>query len=153
VSPLLDRRAGPDRGTVALELVIVIPALVALFLLISAFGVVIHARGIVDGAARDAARAGSIERNTGAANAAAQRAARDTLRLNQVTCAGTSVNPSGSLVPGGDYRVTVSCSVSLSSLGLRGLPGQVRLESTESSFVDCFRGVDTGAPFNPRCDG
>ncbi|MGO4459972.1 TadE/TadG family type IV pilus assembly protein, partial [Streptomyces sp. M-16] len=56
-----------DRGSYSVETVILAPAIIALMLLMIAFGRITDASGAVDGAARAAARAASLEREAGAA--------------------------------------------------------------------------------------
>ena len=63
-----------QRGSMTAEFVLVAPLLLVLMLLIVLAGRVVEAHGQVDGAARDAARAASIARSPGAAQAAARQA-------------------------------------------------------------------------------
>jgi len=63
-----------QRGSMTAEFVLVAPLLLALVLFLVLAGRVVEAHGQVDGAARDAARAASIARSPGAAQAAADQA-------------------------------------------------------------------------------
>jgi len=73
---IMARRTGGQAGTAALELVIVAPAVLALFLLILALIRTSTAAGAVASAARDAARQASIARTPAAARASACRGQR-----------------------------------------------------------------------------
>ncbi|MFN0284864.1 MAG: TadE/TadG family type IV pilus assembly protein, partial [Kineosporiaceae bacterium] len=63
-----------ERGSMAVEVVILTPVLVAFILLVVAFGRYVTARGDVEAVARDAVRAASLERTAGQARAAANAA-------------------------------------------------------------------------------
>ena len=135
-------RARPlaDRGSAAVELVLVAPILVALLLFVVGAGRMAHARGQVDGAAREAARAGSLERNPVAARTAGERAARALLAGESITCAGLAVSVDVSAyLPGGLVTASVSCIASLSGLGLSGLPGSKTFQATAVVPIETLR--------------
>ncbi|MFD9630302.1 TadE family protein, partial [Streptomyces violascens] len=75
----LIRRAGrtarDDRGSYSVETAVLAPVIIALLLLMIAFGRVVDADGAVDSAARAAARAASLERDAASAQTQAQAAA------------------------------------------------------------------------------
>src|SRR3954471_5866319 len=73
-------RAADDRGLSAVEVVILAPVLILFILVLVAFGQLVDGRGALDGAARDAARAGSLQGERGAADRAALEAATNDLR-------------------------------------------------------------------------
>ena len=75
-----------DRGSAAVEMVIIAPALIALMLLIVGMGRLSHGRQQVEVAAAQAARAASLQRVPALAQGAAQSAAQDTLTSRRVTC-------------------------------------------------------------------
>jgi Flp pilus assembly protein TadG len=135
-------RGRADRGSAAVELVLVAPILVALLLFVVGLGRMAHARGQVDGAAREAARAASLERHPGAAAAAGQRAARSLLAGERITCASlaVSVDVSG-YRPGGLISANVSCVASLAGLGLAGFPGSRTFTATATAPIENYRGV------------
>jgi len=68
------RRFPGQRGSMTAEFALVAPLLLVLALFLVLAGRVVEAHGQVDGAARDAARAASIARSPGAAQAAADQA-------------------------------------------------------------------------------
>ena len=53
-----------DRGLSTIEVVILAPVMILFILVLVAFGQLVDGRGAIDGAARDAARAGWIPRRT-----------------------------------------------------------------------------------------
>ena len=66
-----------ERGSLAVEFVILAPLLIGLMLFLVLAGRVVEAHGQVDGAARDAARAASVARSAADAQAAADQAVTD----------------------------------------------------------------------------
>ena len=69
-----DPDGGGERGSLAVEFVILAPLLIGLMLFLVLAGRVVEAHGQVDGAARDAARAASVARSAADAQAAADLA-------------------------------------------------------------------------------
>ena len=110
---------GADRGSAALELVLVTPVLIVMLLIAVGLGRMAHARQQVVGAARDAARAASLERNPERAQTAGADAARRSLGQAGVSCQqlSVSVDVTG-YRPGGQVRATVTCTTSMAGLGL-----------------------------------
>ncbi|MEV0493695.1 MULTISPECIES: TadE family protein [Streptomyces] len=141
----LTRALRRDRGSYAVETAVLAPAMIALLLLMVAFGRVIDADGAVDSAARAAARAASLERDAGSAQNKAQAAAARSLEGEGITCRTSSVtvDTAGySLDIGVDANVTASiaCTADLSDIGLPGLPGSKTLRASWTSPIDTFRG-------------
>jgi len=130
-------RERPDAGVSAVEMVILAPLMLMFVLLLVAFGLLVRAHSSLDGAARDAARAGSLQRNLGAATSAARDAAvADAANI----CAGGRVNVTtgGSFVSGGMFTVHVSCEVrALKWLGFKNLTTSV--DATSAAPIDTFR--------------
>ncbi|WUT01753.1 pilus assembly protein (plasmid) [Streptomyces sp. NBC_00708] len=139
------RIRGGDQGSYAVETAILAPVMIALILLMIAFGRVTDADGAVDSAARAAARAASLERDASSAQAQAQAAADRSLQGEGITCSTSSV-----VVDTGGYALdlgteanvtaTVACTASLSDIGLPGLPGAKTLTASWSSPIDTYRG-------------
>ena len=71
----MDAHRGDDRGLSTIEVVILAPVMILFILVLVAFGQLVDGRGALDGAARDAARAGSIQKDHGTAMAEARKAA------------------------------------------------------------------------------
>lgn len=132
-----------DRGSASLELVLLTPVLLVLFLLVVMGGRYAQARADVDSAARDAARAGSLARSPAEAKAAAEDAAERRLSDRDVVCADLEVILDiADFRPGGDVAATVRCQVDLADLSGLGLPASMSFESGFSQPVDVFRGAD-----------
>ncbi len=138
-------RTRDDRGSLSVELAILLPAFLLLALIAIAFGRDTVAQSSVDLAAHDAARAASLARNASDARTAATAAAHDTLDGSSASCAAitVTVDTSGFAVPVGQpatVGVTITCTVSLADLALPGMPASHVLTSTFSSPLDIYRG-------------
>jgi Flp pilus assembly protein TadG len=132
-----------DDGNAALELVILAPVLLGLLGLVIAAGRTTIAQGSVDAAARDAARQASISLTPAVAQGAGQASARAALQQDGLDCAPVVVvDTSQFATPPGEpatVTATVSCTVSLSSLSLPGVPGSARLQASFTSPLDIYR--------------
>jgi Flp pilus assembly protein TadG len=128
-----------ERGSVTVELALLTPALLMLIGLVVLAGRVVNARTDVLGAARDGARAASIE-----GERAADGAARGSLRSDGYQCRELNVNSQvqpAVLLPEaapGRATVRVTCIVSLSSLGVP-FPGSVTISEVAIEVVDAYR--------------
>jgi Flp pilus assembly protein TadG len=132
-----------EDGNAALELVILAPVLLGLLGLVIAAGRTTIAQGSLEAAARDAARQASISLTAAAAQKTGQASARAALRQDGLDCVPVVVIDTSQFVtPPGEpatATATVSCTVSLSSLALPGLPGSARLEASFTSPLDIYR--------------
>jgi Flp pilus assembly protein TadG len=132
-----------DRGSVTTELVVVTPAAIALLCLVALVGRGATARQHVDEAARDAARAASLERDPAAARHAAHTAAATALTSGGTRCAASRVEvDTTAFHAGGQVTVTVACDIALSDLALIGVPGTRTVTATSVSVVDTYKAVD-----------
>ncbi|MER6075162.1 TadE/TadG family type IV pilus assembly protein [Streptomyces sp. NPDC001817] len=123
-----------------MELVLVTPLLVLVFLVVVAFGLLADARLVVADAAHQAARAASLARTEKEAHAQAERAADEALREAGASCMRPGVRlATGGLTPGATVTARVSCTADLGRLTHTGLPGHVTLADTAFSVVDTFR--------------
>lgn len=97
----------------SVETVMLAPVLLLFLLFLVGAGRVVEAQGEVNGAARDAARAASVQRDRGAAEEAATSAATGALAdcPPEVSMAGTDWRA------GGAVEVTVTCTLDLDFLG------------------------------------
>ena len=112
---------GRDAGVSSVEVVLMTPLIVMLMLFIVALGVMVNVRSEVEGAARDAARAGSLQGSGQDAAVQAQNAAYADLGTR---CQGSATVTSAYVPPtgngGGYYKVTVACTVDMSGFGMFG---------------------------------
>ncbi|MFF8094518.1 TadE/TadG family type IV pilus assembly protein [Streptomyces sp. NPDC016675] len=125
-----------DEGLSTIEVVILAPVMILFILVLVAFGQLVDGRGALDGAARDAARAGSIQKDHGTALAEAKKAAESNLAD---VCAGpvSVVQKSAGFEPDTLFTVEVSCEVrGLASIGLN-IP--TTLTASFSSPLDPYR--------------
>ena len=131
-----------QRGSAAVELVLVTPVLIALMLFVVAGGRLASSRADVDAAARDSARAASIARSPATAERDGTIAAEATLTDRDVSCRTLTVTiDTADFRPGGTVAATVSCDVELADLTGLGLPGRRTISSRFVEPVDAFRGV------------
>lgn len=125
------RRSGPDRGSFALELAVVAPALLLVIAFVISVGRVTEARAQVQGAARDVVRASTIN-HAGNSEAAAREAyQRATAGMD---CDALQLDPLQA-VPGQPVAATVTCHVAT-------MWGQQTIVRTAQSVTDVYRGVD-----------
>ena len=130
--------AGSERGTMSIEMVVLVPVLLLITMVAVAGGRIVSAQGLVEAASRDAARAASMERSVGAASTAANRSLSQADTANASCSAGVDV---GGFRRGGAVTVSVSCRVKLSDLGLVFLPGTTVVKAESSAPVDQWRGT------------
>lgn len=139
------REHRPDeRGSVALELVLVVPVLVLVLCVLTAGWRLWTARTEVQQAASAAARAATLERGSGAARARAVQVAQASLQAPGLRCGDQriDVDLSGfSTAPGieADVAVLVSCRIPLADLLVPGLPGSWQVQAEQSHRLDTFR--------------
>lgn len=132
--------AGADAGLSTIEVVILAPIMILFILVLVAFGQLVDGRGAVDGAARDAARAGSLSHGSEAdAMASARTAAQASLGR---TCAGgiRVRHADGEYRPGGIFTVEVSCDVR--GLAMLGLDIGKTITGRSSSPIDPLKRVE-----------
>ncbi|MEV8309917.1 TadE/TadG family type IV pilus assembly protein [Streptomyces flavidovirens] len=125
-----------DRGLSTVEVVILAPVMILFVLVLVGFGQLVEGRGAVDSAARDAARAGSIQKDYGTAMAEAVKAAK--ANLTDVCSGPVTVNKtSDGFEPGGFFTVEVSCRIR--GLAMLGLDIPTELTGRSTSPLDPFR--------------
>src|SRR5215217_698725 len=122
-----------QRGAAAVELTLLVPALVLMLGLLVAGGRLWFARTTVNEAAQTAARAASLTRSAYAATTAGLR------------CRSTSavINATAFGVPAGmpsTVTSTISCVVDFSDVLLPGWPGSMELTGRGSAALDTYRG-------------
>lgn len=130
------RTLGRQRGSMAVEVVILAPVLVAVMMLVVGFGRYVDRSADVDAMARDAVRAASLQRDHGSASAAAQAIVESSTPPG-VSCGQASLG--GTFAAGEIITVEVSCKVSFDGLGFIGLPGSATLTGESSAPLDVLR--------------
>ncbi|MFG2437866.1 TadE/TadG family type IV pilus assembly protein [Streptomyces sp. NPDC048508] len=133
-----------DRGSYALETAVLAPVLIAVLGLMIAFGRVTDAEGAVDSAAHAAARAASLERDAGTAQARAQDAVTRSLNGQGITChtSEVAIDTSGYATDLGEpatVTARVSCTAGLTDIAIPGLPGSKTLTASWTSPIDAYR--------------
>ncbi|MFE4962018.1 TadE/TadG family type IV pilus assembly protein [Streptomyces sp. NPDC056660] len=125
-----------DRGLSTIEVVILAPVMILFILVLVAFGQLVDGRGAIDGAARDAARAGSIQKDHATALSEARKAAEADL---SDVCSGpvSVVQTSAGFAPDTIFTVEVSCEVR--GLAMLGLDIPTTLTASFSSPLDPLR--------------
>lgn len=134
-----------DRGSVAVEVAVLAPALVALLLLVVFAGRVSHADAQVQRATSEAARAASLRQSPDAAVEAAQSVASSNLEASGFICQELTTDVDTSqLVPGGSVTVTIRCVAAMKDVTLLGVPGQRTFVAHSTEVIDRYRGGDGG---------
>ncbi len=135
--------AGDERGSVAVEMVVLVPALLLIVALLVAGARIWEARGQVTEAAHRAARAATVRSDA----SASARVAEDTAvaNLTEVGCRRQQVDVDAAALHrdpgfGGKVSVTVSCTVALTDLLLPGLAGEMTIGASAADPVDRYRG-------------
>ncbi len=123
-----------ERGSMAVEVVILAPLLLSFALLVVAGGRYVSVEGDVQSAARDAARAAAFKTDYGDA----VRAASSTIAasLDSDSC---QHSISADWRADGTVTVRVRCDVPYDDLGLLGLPGHVTIEAESHVRLDPYR--------------
>jgi Flp pilus assembly protein TadG len=125
-----------DEGLSTIEVVVLAPVLMLFVLVLVGFGLLVDARGAIDGAARDAARAGSLQRDRASAMSQAQLAAQADLGS---TCSGPANvrQMSAGFQAGGLFTIEVSCQVR--GLAMLGLDIGTQLTGRSTAPLDPYR--------------
>jgi Flp pilus assembly protein TadG len=134
-----------QRGAAAVELTLLVPALLLMLGLLVAGGRLWFARTTVNEAAQTAARAASLERSADAATTAGRDAGAQSLATAGLRCRTTSVsiNTAAFGLPAGTPSTvtsTISCVVDFSDVVLPGWPGSTELTARGSAALDTYRG-------------
>lgn len=142
---MIRRPRGGDRGSIALETVLLAPVLILAFAVVVVAGRVVVADGSVEAAARDGARQASLARTVDDATTRATTSAQAALLNEGLDCpAQVDVDATGlNREPGeqATVTVTVTCTVNLADLAVPGIPGTRTLTATFRSPVDPLRGL------------
>jgi Flp pilus assembly protein TadG len=137
-------RRREERGSVAIEAAMGVPAFGLFVAMIIMGGRVEMARQAVEASAHEAARAASIERTQRDAGLAGHSAAITSLKNQDVHCTTTDIDVNTAafnapLGTTGQVTATVTCTVDLSDIGIPGVPGSRTITETASSPIDAYR--------------
>jgi Flp pilus assembly protein TadG len=136
-------RAAGERGSMALELVALVPVLVLVVWLLGVYALrVAVANGDIEAAARDAARSASIVRSAAEARAAAASSAATSLAGSGRVCRSLRVAAdTADFRPGGTVSVNVTCAIRLADLAPLAPGGVKEVRQTYVAPVDPYQGV------------
>ena len=129
-------RSRDERGSMAVEIVVLIPILFMFTLFVVAGGRYVSARADADSTARDAARAASQAHTRGEAEDAVRDAISQGLRSTR-DCQPTGL--SGDFQSGGTAVVRLNCQVHYKDLGLLGIPGSLAVNAEGHAPIDTYR--------------
>lgn len=137
-------RRDAERGSVAVEVALLAPALVLVLGLLVAGGRLWFARTTVVEAAQASARAASLTRSAGEAVAVGTDAGRQSMTTAGLRCSGSSVAVSTAafaVAVGTPATVTsdITCDVAFSDLVLPGMPGSIHLAGRGAAALDTYR--------------
>lgn len=136
----LSARFRDQRGSIAVEVAVIAPALLFLMLLVVYAGKVSEADGNVERAASAAARAASLRQHPGDATNDARTSAADNLSAAGVRCINlTTTVDTADLAPGGTVTVTVRCEASMADVTLLGVPGRRTFTASATEVIDTYR--------------
>jgi Flp pilus assembly protein TadG len=131
-------------GSVAIELVILTPAIILFFAVMVIAGRITLAQQAAEAAAFDAARTASLARSASAAGLEGTNAAQTSFQAQGLTCLrlDVAVNTAEFAKPPPEpatVQVSVSCLVQLADVALPGMPGQLELTGQFTSPLDRYR--------------
>jgi Flp pilus assembly protein TadG len=133
-------RIRDERGSIAVEVAVIAPALLFLMLLVVYAGKVSEADGNVERTASDAARRVASP-TPGDATDDARASAASNLAAAGVPCLGitTTVDTIDFAPGGGTVTVTVHCEASMADVTLLGVPGRQTFTATATEVIDTYR--------------
>ncbi|TWD84374.1 TadE-like protein [Kribbella amoyensis] len=138
-------RRRDQRGTMALEMVILAPILLILFMFLLACGRYFQTSSLLENAARDGARSASQARSLADAQARVDEAVSRTLDQSVASCKDSASGTiTTAFTAGTPLSVEVSCTIDYRDLGLLGIGGDTQITKKFSSSLDPYRGVRDG---------
>jgi hypothetical protein len=136
------RRRRDESGSLAVEMAMVAPGLLLIFALIFAYGRAGQVNGTLESGTRDAARSATLARSYDEALDRATAVLLDAIRNTPQSCQDSAdLDIVGDYEPGDPITVRARCTYDLSDLGLPGAPGDLTAESSFTSMLDPYRGV------------
>jgi Flp pilus assembly protein TadG len=140
----LIRRLGDQRGSIVVELALLLPVMMLVLSSAWVTNRTSFAARIVDAAAYASARAASLSRDGDTARTRATTSATDTLALQDLHCSHLTVEVDVSQFtrPVGQpatVTVTVVCVVNMADIAMPGMPGQRTVWARYTSPIDQYR--------------
>lgn len=137
-------RLGVGRGSASIEMAIIMPLFVAIFIAAVVMGRTANAMSAVELAAYDAARTASLARDAVEASVQARRSAAASLSRQGHSCVRLRVvvHPDGFRAGLGEpasVQVQVSCQVSFTDIDLPGVPADRIVSASFVSPIDQYR--------------
>lgn len=129
-----------ERGSIAVELSLIMPLLLLLLALVYGYAQVAQVNGTLEAGTRDAARAASQARSAEQAQQVAERAVLSSLGPGSCRDSAEVVLRDGSFRPGFPVTVDAECSYRLTSLSLF-VRRPITVSSSFTSPLDPNRGV------------
>jgi Flp pilus assembly protein TadG len=141
----LRRAKRTEHGTMALEMVILAPILLILFMFLLACGRYFQTSSLLENAARDGARAASQSRSLNEAQIRLDDAVTDTMAQGVESCKQSAEGSiTSGFTAGTPLSVEVTCTINYQDLGLLGLGGDTKITKKFSSSLDPYRGIRDG---------
>jgi Flp pilus assembly protein TadG len=135
-------RRRDESGSLAVEMAMVTPGLLLIFALIFAYGRAGQVNGTLESGTRDAARSATLARSYDEALDRAGAVLLDAIANTPQSCQDSvDLDIVGDYEPGAPITVRARCTYDLSDLGLPGAPGDITAESSFTSMLDPYRGV------------
>jgi Flp pilus assembly protein TadG len=131
------RAARDERGSMAVEVVILAPILLMFAMLVVAGGRYVDVEGDIEAAARDAARAAALEDTRGEA----EQAARSTVAAS-LDAADCRLAYNADWRPDGAVSVRLTCEIPYGDLALLDLPGHVTIDAESHVRLDPYRRLE-----------
>jgi Flp pilus assembly protein TadG len=132
-----------EEGSLAIEMAMIVPSILMIFGLIFVYGMAASVNGNLESATRDAARSATLARSYDEARQRARTVVDEGIRGLPQSCRDSvDVDVSPTFEPGEPVTVTVRCTYGVSEVGLPGAPGSLSPESSFTSMLDPYRGVD-----------
>ena len=136
------RHACDDDGSLTVELITLTPVVFLVAVMVLAFGRVEQARQQVAESSRAGAQFAAVLPDAAEAQAGAQATVAEVSQTHGHLCPSPQVTTDVShFFPGGFVTVTIVCRVTLTDLGVPGVPGSVVLRSTSTAPIDPYRSV------------
>ena len=135
-------RRTPEHGALALELAILAPVLLVLFMFLLACGRYFQTSSLLESAARDGARSASQARSLNEAQGRVDEAVTNTMSQAVKSCQeSASGGITTAFTAGSPLSVEVTCTINYRDLGLLGLGGDTKITKRFTSSLDPYRGV------------